>query len=141
MIRDFEPQDMEAVLGIWLEASIQAHAFVDRGFWEASLPAMRQTYIPASETYVHAEADRVTAFMCLDGDTLAALFVDPAHQRCGIGERLLAKAKALHNRLTLTVYKENLQAVRFYLANGFTIIGEQRDEHTGHPELRMTLTP
>jgi len=51
MIRSFEPSDMDRVLEIWLEASIQAHDFLAREFWESKVSEMRDTYLPASETY------------------------------------------------------------------------------------------
>ena len=38
------------------------------------------------------------------------------------------------------MYKDNHQAVRFYVNNGFTINTERVDDHTGYPELVMKLS-
>ncbi len=52
MIRKYNDSDTEAVLAIWLEASIKAHDFVEAEFWKSQLENMRKIYIPASDTYV-----------------------------------------------------------------------------------------
>ena len=69
MIRKFRESDMEAVLAVWLEASIKSHDFVE---------------------------------------------------------------------LTLSVYRQNEASCQFYLSQGFHIVSEQTDEHTGHLEFIMS---
>jgi putative acetyltransferase len=140
-IRVFQPDDMEHVLTLWLEASAKAHDFIDRAFWESKVPDMRHRYLPAAETYVYDEAGTIKGFLSLHGNTLAALFVSPQFQGQGIGTQLMGKAKDMRRHLTLTVYKENHQAIAFYQACGFRIETEQTDEHTGHPELVMAFHP
>lgn len=71
------------------------------------------------------------------GDTLAALFVAPARQGGGIGRQLLADVMLARSTLQLTVYSANAPAIRFYEAQGFVVLGEQLDEHTGHLEKVM----
>jgi putative acetyltransferase len=137
MIRDFKPQDMDSVLSIWLEASVKAHAFVDRHFWEARVEDIRNIYIPDSETYVFEEEETVKGFVSLDGNSLAAIFVSPESQGRGIGRQLMDKAKSLREKLNLTVYKENRKSVRFYEKNGFIHVGERVDTYTGHTEIVM----
>lgn len=61
----------------------------------------------------------------------------PAFQGKGIGKQLLSHAKAQREILSLSVYKENQASYQFYLSQGFTVISEQMDEHTGHPEYTM----
>ncbi len=51
MIRSIQNIDVDCVLSIWLEASIKAHDFVGADFWQKQLNAMRDVYIPNSETY------------------------------------------------------------------------------------------
>ena len=43
-------------------------------------------------------------------------------------------------RLQLTVYKDNAPSIQFYEKHGFTVAGEQTDEHTGHAELLMEFS-
>ncbi len=130
---------MEQVLSIWLEASIKAHNFVEKKFWEYKVADMRDIYIPAAETYVYGEDGVMKGFLSLHNETLAAIFVSPNFQSKGIGKQLMAKAKKIRNNLNLTVYKENKKSIEFYKKCGFKIENEQIDEHTGHPELLMKL--
>jgi putative acetyltransferase len=137
MIREFNQSDMDQVIKIWLEASIKAHDFVDRKFWESKANDMEKIYIPSAETYVFEEENEIKGFISLLGDTLAALFVSPSHQGEGIGKQLILKSKIIRRKLILTVYKENKRSIDFYRKNGFDILKEQIDNYTGHLELLM----
>ena len=65
MIRKFDISDMDWVLDIWLKASIDAHNFIDREFWESNVDNMRDIYIPGSETYVFSEKEIIKGFFSL----------------------------------------------------------------------------
>lgn len=138
MIRACRPADVETVLKIWLEASSRAHAFVDRSFWEARLADMRELYLPAAQTWVHERDGTVVGFVSLLDDILAAIFVAPTEQGRGVGSALLQHAKQSREQLSLTVYAANEASIAFYRRHGFEVVGEQLDEHTGHPELAMS---
>jgi len=137
MIRTFESSDMNDVLNIWLEASIRAHGFVGKEFWESRVDDMRETYVPDSDTYVYSENGTVKGFFSLHADSLAAMFVSPDAQGKGIGQQLMKKAKSLRRKLNLTVYLENEKSILFYRKCGFKPVEERVDEHTGHIEILM----
>lgn len=139
MIRAFNPSDIDAVLAIWLQASIKAHDFVAADFWVSQVDNMRDIYIPASKTYVYESESEVVGFYALYDNTLAAIFVSPEYQSKGIGKQLINHAKNQCAELTLSVYKENDASFQFYLAQGFSIVSEQADEHTGHQEYSMRV--
>ena len=139
MIRASRLSDVDRILSIWLEASILAHYFIEKSFWEARVAGMRDMYLPTAETYIFENEGRIKGFVSLVGDTIAALFVSPNDQGTGIGTQLLNKAKTIRWSLDLTVYKENHKSIAFYKHFGFTIEREQIDEHTGHPEMVMTF--
>ena len=141
MIREFRQPDMGQVIRIWLEASIQAHDFIDREFWESKAKDMRNIYIPSAETYVFEQKSIVRGFISLSNDTLAAIFVSPDSQGKGIGTQLMRKAKGIRDSLTLTVYKDNVKSMEFYRRSGFRVEEERIDQHTGHRELVMRYTP
>lgn len=139
MIRENKPEDTEAILRIWLEASSRAHDFVPPSFWAEQVGAMRDLYLSSALTYVYA--DRVTGevegFVSLTGACVAALFVAPAAQQKGIGTRLMRFVKQKQSNLTLQAYVENAGAVAFYKKQGFRILRRQTDRQTGHPEYVM----
>lgn len=137
MIRPYHPTDSDAVLDLWLKASILAHDFVPETFWREQLPAMRDLYLPQAETLVLEEKGHVLGFASLHEQRLAALFVSPDAQGRGLGRRLLDEAKRRRDSLELGVYRANARAVAFYRAGGFVTVDEKRDPHTGQPELTM----
>ncbi|UXA00377.1 N-acetyltransferase [Vibrio splendidus] len=139
MIREYNPADIEAVLDIWLTASIKAHDFMAPAFWESQVGNMRDLYIPASTTYVYQVDGEVRGFYSLYEGILAAIFANTEHQGSGIGKQLIHHAKLECPNLSLNVYKENQATIRFYLSQGFTIVSEQADEHTGQQEYTMHL--
>ncbi|EGQ8015503.1 N-acetyltransferase [Vibrio cholerae] len=137
MIRKYNSNDLDSVMEIWLEASVKAHDFVPAYFWESQVESMRNIYIPAAEVFVYEIESKIVGFYALYENNLAAIFVFPAFQGKGIGKQLLSHAKAQREILSLSVYKENQASYQFYLSQGFTVISEQMDEHTGHPEYTM----
>ncbi|MCH8500628.1 MAG: N-acetyltransferase [Aliidiomarina sp.] len=137
MIRDYRADDIDHILKIWLSASIKAHDFIESSFWKSKTSEMRDVYIPASETLVYEAGGEVVGFYSLYENNLAAIFVAPGSQGKGVGSLLLDDAKNRRQSLQLTVYKENTLSIEFYKKHGFTLLGEQIDEHTGHPELVM----
>lgn len=138
MIRAFRETDMEAVLEVWLSASIEAHHFVAPAFWRSQVDSMRTTYLPRSEVWVYEADETVVGFFALLGDRLAAIFVSPDFQGSGIGSALLAHAKRLRSDLSLTVYQANAASVAFYRSQGFAVVEESLDSTTGQAELVMS---
>ena len=140
MIRKFEISNIDKVIDIWLTASIKAHDFIDKSFWQSKVTDMREQYIPVSETYVYEENKEVIGFISLYNETISAIFISPDSQGKGIGSQLIQKAKEVRENLNLTVYKENKKSIEFYIKCGFKIEKEQIDAHTGHVELLMEFT-
>lgn len=130
-------RDIPAMASVWLEASCEAHDFVPDSFWHSQRSAMQEAYLPAAENYVYEQDGDIKGFVSLHETALAALFVMPMSQSRGIGRALLDHAKSLRPMLELHVYCKNARAVRFYETNGFVIVSESEDMHTGEPEWLM----
>lgn len=138
MIRASTPDDTVAIVDVWLAASRESHDFVPYDVWLSHADAMREVYLPSSETYVATDsAGSVIGFVSLAGNELAALFVEPSHQGCGIGRSLLLHAQAKREILTLSVYVNNARAVAFYRSHGFRPQEERIDQRTGQRETCM----
>ena len=139
MIRPFQEQDTGTAVAIWLAASIQAHHFVPRAYWENRTEDMRTLYLPLSETVVYEDDDTglITGFMSFVDSWLSGLFVDPSHQGQGIGSRLLRLGLKMHPSISLSVYAANEKAVHFYMQRGFRFIGERLEKATGQKELLL----
>jgi putative acetyltransferase len=139
-IQKAEMQDMDAILGIWLNASLQAHDFIPATYWEKQLIPMHDLYLPLAENYVIKDNKTVLGFASFlrSEAVLAALFIAPHQQGCGYGKCLIDFLKQQCDELHLNVYAENTPAVNFYQQQGFKTISQAMDKNTGHTELNMT---
>ncbi|MCJ0930523.1 N-acetyltransferase [Virgibacillus halodenitrificans] len=140
MIREYKNTDIDTLVDIWYKGSLQAHDFIDSAYWESQINAMKDKYIPMSETYVITDQTKIKGFISMVEDYLAALFIDVAYQNNGAGKELLNFVKRQRNEIQLKVYKENLSAIRFYKKNGFIIKEELTDEPTNKQEYLMEWT-
>ena len=141
MIRKFENLDLDAVMQIWLQANLDAHAFIPASFWEAHFEMVRDM-LPQAELYVHEnEAPRqIDGFIGLTENHIEGIFVAKAARSKGIGKALLDYVKSRKPCLTLSVYQKNQRALAFYRREQFTVHSESIDEDTNEAEIQMLWT-
>ena len=137
MIRPYHGSDVEALLEVWYEAAHLAYDFVPESFWATEREDIRTKYLPAAQTWVYEQDGAVVASISLLDNHIGGLFVMPSHQGRGIGMMLVEHARSLHTCLSLDVFKQNTQAVRFYERCGFAVVGESFHDATGCVNLRM----
>jgi putative acetyltransferase len=140
MIRPYVDQDLAELLDLWYRASLIAHPFLSNEFLETERRDIADRWLPVAETMVYEVDGHVVAFLSMVGNEVGGLFVDPGHQRRGIGRALLDTARQSHPYLELSVFEANNDGRRFYDAYGFKVTGRRIDVQTGEPELRLKLT-
>ena len=141
MIRKFENLDLDAVMQIWLQANLDAHAFIPASFWEAHFEMVRDM-LPQAELYVHENEDprQIDGFIGLTENHIEGIFVAKSARSKGIGRALLEYAKSLKSRLTLSVYQKNERAIAFYRREQFTVQSKGIDGDTNEAEIQMLWT-
>lgn len=138
MIRPYQKEDADVLTNVWLEASLHAHGFVDRRYWDSKAEEIRSVWLPSARTLVWEESGVAVAFVSLlEDEYIGALFVSPAFQNQGIGSKLLAFLQQELSRLRLQVFTKNISAVSFYQRHGFAEEKRQTDADTGEEELLM----
>ncbi len=135
MVRRFLQTDLEEMMEIWLEGNLQAHSFVEKEYWKVHFEAVRQGILQA-EVFVFEENEILGFLGLAGGGYIAGLFVKEGCRGRGIGKALLEWAKKRQESLTLQVYERNAGALRFYIREGFSVVGTQRDEN-GEKEFVM----
>mgnify|MGYP000891905129 CR=1 FL=1 len=80
MIRRFEISDTEAIIKIWLDASIIAHNFMDANYWRGKADDMRNIYLPSATTYVYEDSRKILGFIAMVDNYIAAVFVLPNYK-------------------------------------------------------------
>ncbi|MGX8797283.1 GNAT family N-acetyltransferase [Fusibacter sp. JL298sf-3] len=136
MIRKYETGDLETVMAIWLETNCLAHPFVARSYWTGHFEEVK-TQLPQAEVYVYEADGEVVGFIGLMDTYIAGIFVRETHWGKGVGRALLETAKAQVDTLTLSVYKANEKAYRFYLKAAFQTVAERPDLEAGAVAVEM----
>ena len=141
MIRKFENLDLDAVVQIWLEGNLDAHAFILASFWTEHFEMVRDM-LPQAELYVHEKEDtrQIDGLIGLTENHIEGIFVAKAARSKGIGKALLDYAKSRKPRLDLSVYQKNERALAFYRREQFTVQSEGIDEDTNEAEIQMHWT-
>lgn len=85
----------------------------------------------------------MVGFFALKGEGLEQLYIHPEYFRRGVGQQLLAKARALSpERLHLFTFQRNSRARAFYEAHGFTATefsdGSRNEEHESDEKYEWT---
>jgi putative acetyltransferase len=107
VIRQYEDQDLNDLLTAWAAASEIAHPFLSEEFLASERENIPNLYLPNAETWVFEASGQVVGFIALIGNEVGAIFVHPGHQRMGVGQRLMDKAKELREELEVEVFVKN----------------------------------
>ncbi|MER3477191.1 MAG: GNAT family N-acetyltransferase, partial [Leptolyngbya sp. ERB_1_2] len=135
-IRSAVPEDHLALLDIWLGSVQKTHQFLTETDIQTLLPTVRDYLaLPNLDLWVLCTDDgRAIGFMSLAESSIEALFIAPDWLRCGGGRALLAHARAVPGRpLRVDVNKQNSEAVQFYRASGFSVVGRSSTDGQGRP--------
>ncbi len=136
-IRPYRDSDLTELLSVWKSASHLAHPFLSKSFIEKEKHNIPNVYLPHADTWVLTECGRVVGFIALIGNEVGALFVAPDYHKKGFGKKLMNKARELHDRLEVEVFKENHIGRNFYESYGFKLLCEKVHEDTNQPVLRL----
>ena len=137
MIRKFKKEDIDEVMEIWKNENIRTHNFISKEYWKNNYEYVKDI-LPNADIYVYIMNENIVGFIGVDNDHIEGIFVDINNQHNGIGTSLLNKIKEEKEKLNLSVYKKNINAIKFYKKNGFIITGESIDKNTDEIEYTMT---
>lgn len=132
-IREATAADHPALLDLWLRSVRASHTFLTEADIAELYPLVRDAALPGLQLWVADDDGTPAAFAGLDGAKLEALFVAPEYFRRGVGRTLVEHARRLKGPLTTDVNEQNPEAVRFYEALGFHVVGRSDRDGGGRP--------
>jgi putative acetyltransferase len=133
-IRPSQPDDRDALFGIWLAAVRATHDFLTEEDIAFYAEQVRGVYLLQVELLVAVdEADRPVGFMGMTGMKIDALFVDPSRHGQGVGRALVNHARRREPALEVDVNEQNRQARTFYERLGFRETGRSELDGSGRP--------
>ena len=135
-IRPARADERDALLTLW-ERSVRAtHHFLADGEVDRLRPLVQEIFAgDVLELWALTdERDVPIGFMGLAGDSIEALFLDPAHRGRGGGQTLVAHAQHVRSGdLTVDVNEQNESARRFYEKLGFVVVARSPVDSGGRP--------
>lgn len=137
MVRNFKNADIDKIMEIWLNSNIEAHNFIDKSYWKKNFEMVKNA-LPQAEIYIYEENNNIMGFVGLVENYIAGIFVEKNFRGKGTGKKLLNYAKSIKNNLTLNVYEKNIDAVKFYKREGFTVEKFGIDKSTDEKEFMMS---
>lgn len=134
-IRVATPADATAISQVIIQSLRQSNALdyspdiiaqVEKGFSIESVRAL----LSQRQVFVATIDDQVVATASLDREVVRSVFVDPAHQRCGLGRQLIATIESVATEAKIEVLRvpASITAEAFYFKLGFRKV---RDEFHG----------
>ncbi|MFT5761172.1 MAG: putative acetyltransferase [Polaribacter sp.] len=137
MIRKYKEVEIPVLLEIWEKAALIAHPFLSDEFHQMVKGAMKDMYLPNSDTWIYEESGAIIGFIAMLNNEIGGLFVDPNQQSKGIGTALVKHISQFHDTLEVEVFEENKIGKPFYEKYGFKVIKEYVMKETNQNVLRM----
>lgn len=135
-LNSFSDRDLEQLAQIWLNGNLQAHSFIPAQYWKNQFVNIKKM-LPEANIFVYRNNETIIGFLGeLDG-YIAGLFVDMNYRNQGAGSRLIKYLKQINDKLTLSVYVDNINAVKFYENKDFIIDSVGMDTETDSKEYHM----
>lgn len=138
MIRELKVSEIDEIMEIWLNSTINAHKFIPKEYWKINYDIVKETYIPRAKTFVYIDDGYIKGFISvINNSYIGALFVKVNEQHKGIGSQLIDYVQGRYKALTLGVYEKNETAVEFYRKMCFNKIGQELNTETEELEIIM----
>ena len=123
VIREYEPQDFDAVTILWRisrEKSVPEFQMMKGHFFYEDQNYFQDHILKENQLWVVQVNNHPVAFMAMNGDFIDQLYIHPDYWRRGIGQRLIEFARERSpEHLWLYTLQVNVKARAFYEKNGF----------------------
>ena len=139
-ISEYNSTDFSVLVEIWERSVRASHGFLDEKAIMEIKQALIPDYFPNVSLYVAYDQDRIVGFIGLSDNRIEMLFIDGNMRGRGYGTALITFATGL-GATEVDVNEQNPDALKFYRANGFNIIGRSETDDAGrpYPILHMSL--
>ncbi|MEE3508789.1 acetyltransferase [Pseudomonas sp. 10C3] len=135
--------DYPELARIWEDSVRATHDFLPSSYISMLKSMVLNQYLDAVMLICSKDTrQRITGFAGIAAGKVEMLFIDPEHRGQGLGKLLLAHAIEHFHADELDVNEQNLQALGFYLKQGFEVIGRSEVDGMGqpYPLLHMRLS-
>ena len=126
MIRAYSVADLAVTAAVWYRSGKDEYSYLPD--FQALTPGkakevFKEMIAGPCDIWVDEDDGTIRGFLAMKASYIDRLYVDPAQQRSGVGEGLMAFAKSLQpDGLELHTHQQNQRARAFYEKHGFKAI-------------------
>ncbi|KEK24026.1 GNAT family N-acetyltransferase [Bacillus gaemokensis] len=124
--------DYNIILNLWEKSVTATHSFLsfdDKQEIKREIPL----YFPHLDVRIWYVENSLIGFSAINQNHLEMLFLDPNEIGKGYGKQIIQLLINNFGVKTVDVNKDNENAKKFYLKNGFSIVSEQPTDDSGRP--------
>lgn len=125
---------LEQLVKLWRDSVKETHLFLSDAEIDEIQKCIPQALAEIPQLIVAEDAQGIpVAFMGIDGQTLAMLFIAPEKRGRGLGRKLLAYGMREYAVREVGVNEQNPQAKGFYEHMGFQVYKRTETDEQGRP--------
>jgi putative acetyltransferase len=124
--------DYNTIVNLWEESVTATHRFLsskDKQEIKREIPS----YLPHLDVQLWYVENSLVGFSAINKGHLEMLFLKPNETGKGYGKQIIRLLIDNLGITTVDVNKQNENAKRFYLKNGFSIVSEELTDSAGRP--------
>lgn len=129
VIRNSGPDDIGAIMGLWLENNMRWYPHLDSSYWHEMYDTVRERYLHTDRLFLYTENDDIVGFVAIKDETvLEGPFIKKAADSQSIVGILLNHCQEFYGVLssTLPATMESLRETFF--SSGFVVLSKNFDE-------------
>ncbi len=119
------PKSMtDSVIELWLDTMSKSHPYIDYSYMKQKSAIIKKGLQGDIRALICTHNGEIAGFIMINSDNrVESIVVGSAHQKRGLGTRLLKYAQSRYKTLHMNVYARDKNALRFYSSHGFLISG------------------
>ncbi len=126
MIREYETNDLASTAGVWFRSGRDEYSYLpqfQKLDEQKAIEVFQQVIQQPCRIWVFESSNEVVGFLAMQNNLIDRLYVDPEHEKKGIGSVFIDHAKEMHPEgLVLCTHEQNKRARSFYQSRGFVAV-------------------
>lgn len=128
-IRPSGPDDISALMGLWLQNNIRWYPHLDPSYWHEAYDEVREGYLHAVRVYLYTENSNILGFVSIKDETvLEGPFVKKSADAKKIGALLLNHCQTYYGVLSSTLPGTVEPLRETFFSSGFKVLSKVYDE-------------
>ncbi len=129
VIRASGPDDIGAIMGLWLQNNIRWYPHLDHSYWHELYDSVRERYLHTDRVYLYTENEEIVGMIAIKGEAiLEGPFIKKGGNHRTIGKLLLDHCQDYYGALTSTLPDTNEPLIETFFNSGFEVLKKAYDD-------------